>query len=172
MNIGYPEGTTHETIAKSAIQFYQKTKGDPWKYWSKIHCVWKESANGAKFHFTELKPITQREPLNITCEDEWQVMLCEQIIRMCKGEVSEFNDDGLWKTVVNNNFIAMDFEYRLKPKKELVVPWGWLAPDVTAITVNERGVVLAIDGSNQGWEIKLNLDLTDIELPITVTRPV
>ena len=172
-----------KTIAESAIQFYQKTEGKPWKYWSKIHCEWKKASNGEEFHATMLKPIyhdvtnTASKDLTVYCEDERQVMLCEQVIRMCKGEASEkldYYSENKWDIFYPRDCLFMNEQYRAAPfqKKELVVPWGWLSSDVTAITVNERGIVLAIDGSNQGWEIKLKLDLTDIELPIIVTRPV
>ena len=110
-------------------------------------------------------------PRVVYCDNERQMMLCEQVIRMDRGEASQqLNIANKW---VDVTWVRIDTtkKYRAKPKKELVVPWEWLDSDVAAITVNSRGVVLAIDGSNQGFEIKLKLDLTDIELPVTVRRP-
>lgn len=117
-------------------------------------------------------------PTMVSCETEQELMLCEHVIRMLRDVPSQVLISGAWMDIDlsdsdddNTVYISMGDEYRATPKKELVVPWEWLDLDVTAITVNDRGVVLAIDGSNQGFEIKLKLDLTDIDLPITVTRP-
>lgn len=54
----------------------------------------------------------------------------------------------------------------IKPKKELVIPWEWLPEDVKIVEVDESGI--HDQNSNQ---LRIKLDLTDIDLPVTVKRP-
>lgn len=128
--------------------------------------------NGQSLEDYSENTFTSFNPLTVTCDNERQKMLCEQVIRMDSGEASQFLRNGKWiNKEVTCTSILTESEYRATPKKELVVPWEWLDLDVKAITVNDRGVVLAIDGSNQGFEIKLALDIEGINLPVTVHRP-
>ena len=94
-------------------------------------------------------------------------MLCQQVLRMCRGEGSEQQN-------VNNEWVSVEWDridinkrFRAKPKKELVVPWEWLPDDVTELTITVNKVIY----NNRGYTVALKLALTDIELPVTVHRP-
>lgn len=105
----------------------------------------------------------------VTCDNERQKMLCEQVIRMDRGKESQYRLCGLdacdW-TDKTTDSISICAEYREKPKKELVVPWDVLANEVTVIRVDSNGCIY--DGNTP---LRIKLDLTDIELPVTVKRP-
>ena len=102
---------------------------------------------------------------SVTCNNEREVMLCEQVLRMCSGEACQYKVLGKWLTH-KFTYMLIDGEYRAKHKKELVIPWEWLPDDVTIVEVDESGV--HDQGSNP---LRIKLDLTEIELPVIVTRP-
>lgn len=117
------------------------------------------------------------QQLTVTCDNERQKMLCEQVLRMCRGEASEYQYNDEWITLDGDSknplAVCVDYEYRAKPKKELAVPWEWLASDINKIMVNKNGDICHVhnDGYFSGYITTLKLDLTDIDLPVTVKRP-
>ena len=61
---------------------------------------------------------------------------------------------------------------RAKPKKELIVPWEWIADDCVSLCVNEAKVVFSVDcNGHLIYMTGFKLDLDGIDLPVTVERP-
>ena len=119
------------------------------------------------------------DPMIIVCKTDREVMLCEQVIRMCRGEASQFNYNGQWVDSRLNK-VVIGNKYRAKPKKELVVPWEWLAADVFAVEVMSDKQVFLLSKKESDFMDEytlqspvdfLNLDLEGIDLPVTVKRP-
>lgn len=115
------------------------------------------------------------DSLLIRCDDERQKMLCEQVIRMCRGEASQFKrtSTNKWEDKVPTSELYTNIEYRAKPKKELVVPWEFIADDIIEITVSEDNSPYCKTATNHWGHVLrgLKLDLDGIDLPVTVTRP-
>ena len=110
----------------------------------------------------------------VACKTDREVMLCEQVLRMCRGEESQFKRrDGAWEPVAGetNGFISINMEYRAKPKKELVVPWEFIAEWVCSVEVRGNGTVIAVDDYDNAMRLPLKLDLEGIDLPVAVKRP-
>ena len=62
----------------------------------------------------------------VECKTEREKMLCEQVLRMCRGEDRQKLINGNWSELFSRN-LCIDSEYRAKPKKELIVTWGVVA---------------------------------------------
>ena len=103
----------------------------------------------------------------VECKTDREKMLCEQVLRMCRGEASEILVEKKWVVVNDLDALYPSHEYRAKPKKELIVPWEWIPDNVFEITVPESGVIY----NNFGYTMHIKLDLEGIELPVTVNRP-
>ena len=106
----------------------------------------------------------------VECKTDREVMLCEQVLRMCRDEASQeltqYEDRSVWSDASPFE-VDLSTTYRAKPKKELIVPWEWIPDNVFEITVPESGVIY----NNFGYTMHIKLDLEGIELPVTVNRP-
>lgn len=110
----------------------------------------------------------------VECKTDREKMLCEQVLRMCRGEDRQKLINGNWCELFSTN-LCIDSEYRAKPKKELIIPWEWLPDDVFAIEVSaDKQITLVRDGrgtiAHRAFtNFKPNLE--GIDLPVTVKRP-
>ena len=108
----------------------------------------------------------------ISCNNNREVMLCQQVLRMCRGEGSEFTFNGHDWGDANDKELCIETSYRAKPKKELVVPWEWFNDECVSLCVNEAKVISLTDcNGNLIYMTGFKLDLEGIELPVTVHRP-
>lgn len=170
-----PEGATHYGLDSHSVSYFLKINS---RYFYDNDGLWIDSPY---HHHDWLKPIqktTNGEKMNIEinmnnmieCKTDREKMLCEQVLRMCRGEESQIKHKGYgdWNDIRDNPVcLSIEEEYRAKPKKELVVPWKWLPDEVTDITVCENLHIY----NNLGNTVLLKLDLEDIDLPVTVIRP-
>ena len=107
----------------------------------------------------------------IECKTDREKMLCEQVLRMCRGEVIQRLVNGFW---IDSDplYLFIDGEYRAKPKKELIVPWEFLSSEIAEIVVTEAGYIKGYVNESEYHQLNgLSLDLESIELPVTVKRP-
>lgn len=135
-----------------------------------IHEVMKNTNDAIKSAVNE-KIIN--DPMIIVCKTDREVMLCEQVIRMCRGEASQFNYNGQWvdsrlsKVVIGN-------KYRAKPIKTLFIPWDFISDDINHISVQSKDCITAFKDHMDENGVKLNglkLDLDGICLPVLAMRP-
>lgn len=113
------------------------------------------------------------DPMIIVCRADREVMLCEQVIRMCRGEASQFNYNGQWVDSRLNK-VVIGNKYRAKPKKELFVPWEWIDEkyNVCVVDLNMQvGFKISEDSNSTNIGQAIKLDLEGIDLPVTVKRP-
>lgn len=117
--------------------------------------------------------------VQVECINEREQMLCEQVLRLCRGEESEGHyglsdlDGGKWKPLLSNvDAVNIHWHYRAKPKKQLVVPWELIPDEYICVTVNKNSKVF-ISKHTDGVYLffPLKLDLEGVELPVTVHRP-
>lgn len=109
--------------------------------------------------------------MNIECKNEREKMLCEQVLRMCRGEESEVNCSDNW-VKYEHGYLFIFGEYRAKPKKELVIPWDFLREDIINVVVTSNGEIKGYSDSVTYYNLfGLLLDLDGIDLPVTVKRP-
>ena len=145
-----------------------------------IHEVMKNTNDAIKSAVNE-KIIN--DPMIIVCRADREVMLCEQVLRMCRDEASQeltqYEDRSVWSDASPFE-VDLSTTYRAKPKKELVVPWEWLAADVFAVEVMSDKQVFLLSKKESDFMDEytlqspvdfLNLDLEGIDLPVTVKRP-
>ena len=108
----------------------------------------------------------------ITCNNPREVMLCKQVLRMCRGEASQQLFKGDWYDFDKESYeFYINEQYRAKPKKELIVPWEWIADDVYRVEVSEDGKVMTISTKYNNESIPLKLDLDGVDLPAIIDRP-
>ena len=100
-----------------------------------------------------------------------ELMLCEQVVRMCRGEESQFKDSEEGWVDALRVTMSIHHEYRAKPKKELVVPWEWLDDDVCAIDISPTGKCFAIIEDEECYPLPIKLDLEGVKIPVIVKRP-
>ncbi|MGB0942968.1 MAG: hypothetical protein ACPGUE_11225 [Marinomonas sp.] len=161
-----PEGATHYYKNDYFGVVFYMLKDGAWFHYLSESDFWVLSGNSKDWIDSTLIEITNHAI--IECKTEREQMLCEQVLRVIRGEASQQLVNTYWKDVPPDNIINIDklIRYRAKPKKELVVPWDILSDEVTEIKIDKHGNIY--DG---GTPLRIKLDLTDIELPITVKRP-
>lgn len=108
----------------------------------------------------------------IECKTDREKMLCEQVLRMCRGEDSQRLVSSHW---IGSDPLRLfvDAEYRAKPEKELIVPWDLINEHIKTITVTEKGITGYQENclaKNYDLTMILALDLEGIDLPVTVKR--
>lgn len=112
--------------------------------------------------------------LSVTCDNERQKMLCEQVVRMCRGEDSVRLVGDRWEDA-SKEFLSIheSTSYRAKSKKELVVPWEYICDnfDICTVTIYNEIFLKESDGDGVYSISHLKLDLAGIDLPVTVKRP-
>ena len=98
-----------------------------------------------------------------------QKMLCEEVLRRCNNIPSEwaYVDDLVWKDVDKHIVIKDNVVYRAKQQKALIIPWGWVNKHIKEITITVEGNIIW----GVGYTLMMSLDLTGVELPITIKRP-
>lgn len=116
------------------------------------------------------------DPMIIVCRTEREKMLCEQVLRVVRGEPSQELVNTYWKDVQPDHIINIDklIRYRAKPKKELVVPWEWIDEkyNVCVVDLNMQiGFKVSEDSNSTNIGQAIKLDLEGIDLPVTVKRP-
>ena len=117
-------------------------------------------------------PLVVNNDSIITCKTEREVMLCKQVIRMCRGEASQQLFKGDWYDFDSDSYeFYINEQYREKLKKELVIPWEWIADDVYRVEVGEGGKVTTISTKYNNESIPLKLDLDGVDLPTIIDRP-
>ena len=82
--------------------------------------------NSKAYHITNINSEEIKMSNMIECKTDREVMLCGQVLRMCRGEDSQIKhrECDNWSDIrVNPVSLSIEEEYRAKPKKELVVPW-------------------------------------------------
>lgn len=115
------------------------------------------------------------DPMIIVCRADREVMLCEQVIRMCRGEASQFNYNGQWVDSRLNK-VVIGNKYRAKPKKELVAPWEFIGDEINYLLIESNEIIIGLKSTSQiikdGLHISgLKLDLEGIDLPTAIKRP-
>lgn len=115
------------------------------------------------------------DPMIIVCRTDREVMLCEQVLRVERGEESEILVDEEWVRVNDLDALYPNHEYRAKPKKELIVPWELIDESISEIEVlkDKRAFFIKDDCEIRIRHLAyyLKLDLEGIDLPVTVKRP-
>lgn len=159
-----PEGATHYD-AQQHETFWYKIKNGKWQFtWGRCSAWYVDESSNHEF--LALIPNT----LTVTCDNEHDLMLHQQLQRLINNEPSQYCRDDEWVDLTsdsnNPKAVCITEVYRAKPKKELVVPWDILADEVIEVRVDKNGCIY--DG---GTPLRIKLDLTDIELPVTVKRP-
>ena len=112
------------------------------------------------------------------------ISLLEGQLAAAKAEIVElhrcldFADEWLTATDADyaESYFCKDVAKTLaKHKGELVIPWEWMPDVVASIEVKSNGRILGHSKNESSLAIEfttaLKLDLTDIELPVTVHRP-
>lgn len=175
-----PDGATHYDFDSSSDVFWYKHSDLGWHFtWGSCKAWYLDESNllGTKLvkisnpideALKEVVDILVAKKLTVTCDNERQKMLCEQVVRDYQGLRSQYRTgDGCeWLDVDSTTCLDYAFEYRAKPKKELVVPWNILSDEVKVIRVDSNGCIY--DGNTP---VRIKLDLDDIDLPVIVKRP-
>ena len=113
-------------------------------------------------------------PMLIECKTDREKMLCEQVLRVVRGEPSQELINTYWKDVQPDHIINIDklIRYRAKPKKELAVPWEWLREEIDEVVVTKEGFIKGYANGSEYYQLfGLSLDLEGVDLPVTVKRP-
>ena len=123
------------------------------------------------YHITNIECEEIKMNNMIECKTDREKMLCEQVLRMCRGEERQKLINGNWCPSFSTN-LCIDSEYRAKPKKELIVPWEFLSSEIAEIVVTEAGYIKGYVNESEYHQLNgLSLDLEGIELPVAVKRP-
>jgi len=175
-----PEGATHYGLDSHSVIYFLKIND---RYFYDNGSKWIDSPY---CHHDWLKPIqktTNGEKMNIEinmnnmieCKTDREVMLCEQVLRMCRGEERQKLINGNWCPSFSTN-LCIDSEYRAKPKKELIVPWEFISDEINYLLIESNEIIIGLKSTSQiikdGLHISgLKLDLEGIDLPTAIKRP-
>jgi len=138
-----------------------------------IHEVMKNTNDAIKSAVNEKIII---DPMIIVCKTDREVMLCEQVLRVVRGEPSQELVNTYWKDVQPDHIINIDklIRYRAKPIKTLFIPWDFISDDINHISVQSKDCITAFKDHMDENGVKLNglkLDLDGICLPVLAMRP-
>ncbi len=162
-----PEGATHYYFDTDNELFWYKSDEYNLYVFAPTATDWDISWN--KIDWLKTMAVEIPKQLTVTCKTDREVMLCEQVLRILRGEGGQYKDfDGNWRDINKAaDHFGINCEYRAKPKKELFVPWDWVDDRIDEIHVNEYGRIL----DKHCNPLPFKLDLSGIEVPVTVKRP-
>ncbi len=128
--------------------------------------------NSKAYHITNIECEEIKMNNMIECKTDREKMLCEQVLRMCRGEERQKLINGNWCPSFSTN-LCIDSEYRAKPKKELIVPWEFINDEIIEITFTKDNSPYCKTATHHHGHVLqgLKLDLEGIDLPVTVKRP-
>ena len=130
--------------------------------------------NSKAYHITNIECEEIKMNNMIECKTDREKMLCEQVLRMCRGEKSQIKctETDIWYDF-DEAVISHLPEYRAKPKKELVVPWEFINDEIIEITFTKDNSPYCKTATHHHGHVLqgLKLDLEGIDLPVTVKRP-
>ena len=113
----------------------------------------------------------------VECKTDREVMLCEQVLRMCRDEASQeltqYEDRSVWSDASPFE-VDLSTTYRAKPIKTLFIPWDFISDDINHISVQSKDCITAFKDHMDENGVKLNglkLDLDGICLPVLAMRP-
>lgn len=170
-----PEGATHYIVDGNSIHYVKFGldrwwiyKGEDFRGLSKQN-VWRDLSGHSH---PEPIPIPPPSFGQYTPETDKERMLCDAVVMKCRGiDVERLSVNFEW-VKSENNAVFTDEEYRRAPKLP-EIPWEWIDDKVAEIEIKEDALIYrASDGFEVSYDVHpLKLDLTDIELPVTVKRP-
>jgi hypothetical protein len=165
-----PEGATHYYFDTDNELFCYKTDEYSLYVFAPSAKDWDISWN--KINWLNEKAAEIPKQLTVTCKTDREKMLCEQVLRMCRCEESQYRALSIWHDVPCTGHMDMERDYRSKPKKELVVPWEFLRKEIGEVVVTKEGYIRGYaNGSGYHHLYGLSLDLEGIDLPVIVKRP-
>lgn len=164
-----PEGATHYIDVYGGILFYKKIDGRWFCHFDKNG--WGPSPNADnQMNYVKFKSIPTQLFGQYTPETDRERMLCDAVIMKCRGIDVERYIHKEW-TASTDKKVCVQYKYRRAPKLP-EIPWEWIDECVEKIAINSAGEIQAITrNSSSSGLYCLKLDLTDVELPVTVNRP-
>lgn len=166
-----PEGATHYSHG-TLVNWYRNDRGK-WEFFGSEYDGWLDSGNQPEF-FGGLIKIPTESFGQYTPETDQERMLCDAVIMKCRGikvEMKSGDDSGEWVESGSDGVVTYR-EYRRAPKLP-EIPWEWIDGKYDTVeVVSESSVILKGSHSELGAMVcRLKLDLTDVDLPLTVKRP-
>lgn len=151
-----PEGATHYSSISDKCVSWWMCDSSGWYCYDNYTKEWIGIKAAMGGYVTEIP-----QQLTVTCDDE---RVIREFIESCFKHEGDIDQTGyMWSLSDAENHVA---KY-LEPKKELVVPWEFIPDVINEITVSATGNITY----SVGYSLMLKLDLDEIDLPVTVTRP-